>query len=243
MQTYAVIPARGGSTRLPGKNLAPCAGKPLIAWTIEAALVSACFDQVLVSTDDEAIASVARTCDACVPWLRPPSLATATASSLDVVQHAIDQQDWTEGTVMLLPPTAPLRTGEDIREALALMRSAMAWTLVSVTPVTHHPYWTQRRDARGWVHSFWPEAPPPAERSQDLPPCYGLNGAIYAATIPVFKALHHFHSPRTQGYVMPPERSIDIDTHWDLYLADMLLRGRAGAYRYVSSTTAIPCTS
>jgi len=226
MPTYAVIPARGGSTRLPGKNLAPCAGKPLIAWTIEAALVSACFDQVLVSTEDETIASVARACDACVPWLRPPSLATATASSLDVVQHAIAQQDWTEGTVMLLPPTAPLRTGDDIREALARMRSTMAWTLVSVTPVTHHPYWTQRRDARGWVHAFWPEAPPPAERSQDLPACYGLNGAIYAATIPVFRALQTFHSPRTQSYVMPPERSIDIDTAWDLHLADVLLRER-----------------
>ena len=142
----AVIPARGGSKRLPRKNLLELGGKPLISWTIESALKSGCFSNVLVSTDDQQISDIARNCGAFVPWLRPQELATDDASSIDVVLHAAD---WYEREVqcitgiMLLQPTSPFRSVETIRQACEVFFNCNTMDpVVSVSPAINHPAWT-----------------------------------------------------------------------------------------------------
>ena len=231
MERLAIIAARGGSKTLPGKNVALLGGKPLIAWTIEAALAAASISRTIVTTDDEDIAQVARDFGAEVPFMRPPELARDETPGTDAVIHAVEwlaaHGAYSPSVVVSLQPTSPHRTGADIDAAMEIMAARNADGVVSVTPAHPHPYWTKRLDDDGWMQDLIP-IEPPIVRRQDLPPVYALNGAIYAARREVLLATHRWYTDRTAAYVMPAERSVDIDTATDLLLAAYLLEHRRG---------------
>jgi CMP-N-acetylneuraminic acid synthetase len=223
-RVLAVVPARGGSKRLPRKNIMLLAGRPLITWTIDAAFNSGVCTDVLVSTDDEEIAVTARAAGAMVPWLRPAHLATDTASSANVIAHALDWYEREHGevdAVLLLQPTSPFRSIEAIRGAVSAYVNQTGVTrhpVVSVSPAASHPAWTfawhdgEFSPSLGWA--------PLTLRSQDLPSAYALNGALYVipavdarATLPVVR-------PGILPFVMNDAReSLDIDTADDWALA------------------------
>lgn len=229
--SLALIPARAGSKRLPNKNLLPVAGKPLIAWTIEAALASGCFDRVLVSTDSEALADIAREHGAEVPFLRPAECSSDTASSMDVIRHALTWLEAESGvpeTTTLLQPTSPLRTSDDIRAAFARFRDTGADSVVSVSEAEHSPLWSNTLPDDGSLAGFLrPEVL--GKRSQDLPTYYRLNGAIYIARTASLLTQRSFLGMNSYAYVMPAERAVDIDHRADLLLADILLREGEGS--------------
>lgn len=221
MRTLALITARGGSKGIPGKNVLPLAGKPLIAWTIEAALASSLHADVVVSTDDEEIAAVASRCGARVPFMRPAALAADNSRGIDAVLHALDQLPGYD-SVLLLQPTSPLRTASDIEACLALARDQGAVSVVSVTECQTHPAWCYSIGSDQRLSSFVPgEAP---ARRQDLPPAFALNGALYFADAAWLVRERRLVSADTRAYVMPAERSVDIDTLLDWKMAELLLR-------------------
>ncbi len=224
----AIIPARGGSKGLPGKNIKELAGKPLISWSIEAGLQSSWIDELIVNTDSEKIAAVARNSGGKVPFLRPTEQATDSANTMDVLLHTInwyEKQDVFFDLIIVLQPTSPLRTGEDIDQAVQNFFKKNADCVVSVCMVEHHPYWTNQLPADGCMDGFLrPEAINTPR--QQLPDYYGLNGAVYIAAIPWLKKHKSFFGKKTYAYVMEPERSVDIDTIIDFRLAEILLRER-----------------
>lgn len=225
-RVLALIPARGGSKGVPGKNIRDVAGRPLIAWTIEAARQATCTDRVVVSSDDAAILAVARAWGAEVPFVRPPELARDETPGIDVVLHALaclPDVEW----VVLLQPTSPLRTAQDIDAAVARCREAGAPACVSVTEAQTPPWWMFRLSAEGRLQSFLPDRERP-QRRQDAPPLYALNGAVYVAQTDWLRQTRSFLTAETVAYAMPAERSVDIDTPLDLEIAACLLRHRAG---------------
>ena len=219
----AVIPARSGSKRIPNKNLRSFGGKPLVLWTIEAARQSRSLSHVLVSTDSEAIADVARAAGLDVPFLRPSHLATDTTPMVDVIQHAVQ---WAErggrrvSAVATLQPTSPLRIADDIEAAIASYRSDPGRAVVSVALASPRPEFWVRIDGDALVplSGFWPQA-----RSQDLPPAYALNGAIFITPRAVLEA-GDLVGDRPRAHIMPRERSIDIDDESDWRIAEALVR-------------------
>lgn len=209
-KVLAVITARGGSKGLLRKNVLPLAGRSLIGWTIAAARAARCVGRVVVSTDDAEIASAALSEGAEVPFLRPAELATDTAGSIDVLRHAVGQCPGFD-YVLLLQPTSPLRTAEDIDAAYDRLRAADAPSCVSVCEVTELPWLMYRHDADGRLERLLPE-PATGLRRQDLPPVFRLNGAVYLARTDRFLEDGHLVGPGTVSYIMPAERSLDIDT-------------------------------
>jgi CMP-N,N'-diacetyllegionaminic acid synthase len=220
MKVLALIPARGGSKGIPGKNIRPIAGKPLIAWTIEAALRSRLGGAVVVSTDAPAIAEVACAAGAQVPFLRPAELASDTSPGIDTVFHALEQMPDFDA-VMLLQPTSPLRSTEDIDGCLELAEREALDSIVSVAPCEIHPAWTYAVDDAGRLRPLLPGST--ATRRQDLPDAFALNGALYFARRPWLTARRTLLADDTRAYPMPIERSLDIDTPWDWRLAEFLL--------------------
>jgi CMP-N,N'-diacetyllegionaminic acid synthase len=223
--TLAVIPARGGSKGIPRKNLVDVAGKPLLAWSILAARAATASLRVVVSTDDHEIADTASAFGAEVPFLRPAELATDQASGEAPVLHALEwfdaHENWRPDYIMCLQPTSPLRTAADIDQALRLLEERRADSVVSVTEADPHPYWTKTIDGAGWLRPF---APPGASLlRQDLPEIVALNGAIFVARRQAFVDTRSWYPGLTAPYLMPAERSLDIDTYWHLELANFLL--------------------
>jgi CMP-N,N'-diacetyllegionaminic acid synthase len=229
LQVLAVIAARGGSKTLPRKNVALLGGRPLIAWTIEAARDAATVSRTVVTTEDPEIAEIARRYGADVPFVRPAELARDETPGTAPVVHAVRwleaNETYVPDLVANLQPTSPYRTAGDIDAAVALLTERRADTVVSVTPVDHHPFWMKRVDADGWMHDFT-FVDPPIVRRQDLPPVYRLNGALYLARRDVLLDTGGWYTGRTAAYVMPFERSVDIDTAWDFRVAEMLLAER-----------------
>ncbi len=228
-RTLALVPARGGSRRLPGKNLAALAGRPLIGWTIDAALSARSVDDVIVSTDDPAIAEVAQAAGAEVPFLRPKDIATDHSSTEEVMRHALQslaEAGRTWDLLVLLQPTSPLRTSADIDEAVTLFRERQASAVISVCTTDHPPEWCNPlppdRSLEGFLR---PDVV--GKRSQDLPTSYRLNGAIYIYPCQAIRegALAAF-ARGSYAYVMPREHSIDIDEPIDLVIAGALLERR-----------------
>jgi CMP-N,N'-diacetyllegionaminic acid synthase len=228
-KTIGIIPARGGSKGIPRKNIKLLADKPLIAWTIEAALDSHGLDRVIVSTDDEQIAKISREWGAQVPFLRPARLAEDNSPAIAVVLHALDQMDLKESFcpdyVLLLQPTSPLRTSQDIDNARQMASRHNADAVVSICVANPHPYLTKRLSEDGTIADFVP-LDKVYTRRQDFPPAYALNGAIYLNRRSSLLREKTFHPVGTYGYVMPEENSIDIDNPWDFHLADLILRDR-----------------
>lgn len=213
LSVLALIPARGGSKGLPGKNILPVNGRPLLAWTIEASLASRCVDRTVLSSDDEAIMQAARTCGCEVPFRRPAALATDSATSVAVAMHALDCLP-DHDIVVLLQPTSPLRSAADIDTVCERLLEAGVPSCVSVSQVDQSPYWMYRLGADGALQPLL-ETLEGATRRQDFPPVYALNGAVYAARTKWLRQSLAFVGPGTVAHVMPRERSIDIDTPKD----------------------------
>ncbi|MEN1989186.1 acylneuraminate cytidylyltransferase family protein [Paenibacillus hubeiensis] len=221
----AVIPARGGSKGLPGKNIRLLNGKPLIVYSIEAALKSGCVTRVVVSTDDESIADVARHAGAEVPFLRPAELATDEAKSIDVLRHAVqfvEENGQQYDCILLLQPTSPLRRAGDIKEAMNQFLQSGADSLQSVTPARTHPYLLRLRSDTGQMSPY--VVAEAHARRQDLTALYELNGALYLMKRDLLIKQEQIVGASNQGFVMPPERSVDIDTLWDFRLAEWMLQ-------------------
>ncbi len=227
-RTLAVIPARAGSKRLPGKNYRALGGKPLIQWTIEAARSVEMIDTVCVSTDDRNIRDLAIMLGVEAPFIRPDELASDTASSIDVVCHAMDWYRKERGVVydfvMLLQPTSPFRTADHIREALELREQRGANAVISVCPVSHSPLWCNTLPDDGDMDGFLKKEVIGA-RSQDLPKYYRLNGAIYIARSGCLSRKKSFLiSDRCFSYRMLEVESLDIDTELDWLFGEAVLK-------------------
>lgn len=223
MKILGLIPARGGSKGIPRKNVLDLAGKPLIGWSIEVASASKYLDAVVVSTDDLEIAKVALDFGAEVPFLRPPEFSSDTASGVSVILHALSELRGYD-MVVLLQPTSPLRSVHDIDGCIEAIRNSNASTVVSVCEASTHPAWTYEIDNAGRLKSFYEVER--ACRRQDLPKAYALNGAVYAATVRRLCETSRLVDQDTISYIMPPERSVDIDTMIDFRMAELLLRDR-----------------
>ena len=216
----AVITARGGSKGLPRKNLAPFRGAPLIAWTIRAAQAAPGIDRLILSSDDPEIIETARALGCEAPFRRAPELASDTAASIDVLLDAADRVPGFD-IVVLLQPTSPLRTAEDIEATLAAMAEGGAPGAVSVSEAPCHPYLIFGRDAAGRLSPFVEKPAELGWRRQDLPPAYRVNGAVYAADLTLLRASRSLCvAGETAAYEMPVDRSIDIDTLEDLQAAE-----------------------
>ncbi|MFA5339649.1 MAG: acylneuraminate cytidylyltransferase family protein [Candidatus Omnitrophota bacterium] len=224
----ALIPARGGSKGLPGKNIKMLSGKPLIAWSIEQALASRYIDKVVVSTELEEIASVARKYGAEVPFMRPKDLAASSAIIVDVLIHALNSLE-RKGRkfdfIMLLQPTSPLRNSEDIDAAIRLLFRKNAQSVVSICPTECHPYWINRMSSDGLMGNFIAKNVRNKNR-QKLPVYYRVNGALYLASVVFLKKSRDVYGKPTYPYIMPLERSVDIDTPLDFELAELLMSKR-----------------
>lgn len=226
MKILAIIPARGGSKRLPGKNIKSLHGKPLIQWAIESASGIKEVSRIVVSTDCPQIADVAEKSGAEVPFMRPEELASDTSSSTDVVKHALsfykakgEHFDY----ILLLQPTSPIRNAVHTQEAIDMLIAKQADAIVSVCKCDHSPLWTNTlpddQSMEGFVRSEFKNT-----RSQDLPDYYRLNGAIYITkTSNFFKENSLFLSSNIYAYVMDRESSIDIDDKLDFMLAETIL--------------------
>lgn len=221
----AIIPARGGSKGLPGKNIRLLLDKPLIQYSIEAAQNSGCVDEVVVTTDSEHISSVSSQAGAAVPFIRPANLATDEAKSIDVLKHAVEFYEQTLDqffdVIMLLQPTSPLRNAMDIKEAYKIFLRNQADSLQSVTLSGAHPYLLREID-NGQLTPYL-KSEKEHMRRQDLSELYVLNGAIYIVKRDLLMNKSTLIGRNNCGYIMPKERSIDIDDEFDLKMADFFL--------------------
>ena len=226
LQSVAIIPARGGSKRIPGKNIRPLAGKALIVYSIEAALQSKLFSRVIVSTDSEEIADVARTSGAEVPFLRSAQISDDTTPVSVVTTDALERVD-PDGLqyefVAQLMPNCPLRTCEDVIASYRQFRNTGADTQISIVRYGwQNPWWAMRRDANTFVLEalFAQEM---RARSQDLPQLFCPTGAIWWGKTSVVREQGTFHIPRRTGWEIAWEHGIDIDTFDDMALAEAIL--------------------
>ncbi len=221
----AIIPARAGSRRVPGKNVRALGGKPLIVHSIEQALDADGISRCVVSTDDETIAKLALDAGAEAPFLRPSELATDTATDKPVAVHAVRELE-TRGAsidfVLWLRPTCPFRSGEDIQRALTLLSSGAFDSVRSVSRVEEHPYWMKRL---GDDNALTPLIEDHTEiefpRSQLLPSIYRINGVVDGLTRAFLEAKdERLFGGKMGGFETPTERSLDIDTPEDFELAE-----------------------
>lgn len=221
LDILAIVPARAGSKRLPGKNLLDLHGKPLIRWTLEAALQSNVVDRLVVSSDDDKILAEGKRLGL-QTLRRPDYLASDNAATLDVLLHILDtlaKENVRPARVMLLQPTSPLRTAEDISQAVRKMSETGTESIISVCQCEHSPLWSNILGFDGAMDEFLrPEIL--NQRSQDLPVYYRLNGAIYLAKTDSFLRSRGFFMSNSQALIMPVERSIDIDTYLDFRMCE-----------------------
>ena len=218
-----VIPARGGSKGIPGKNLHKISGKPLIQYTIEASEESKLLSDFIISTDSEEIANFSRSIGGNVPFIRPSSLSTDRALSLPVILHAVEFMESSieneYDIVVMLQPTTPLRSYKDIDSAISILLDGEADSVISVTEVGgNHPL-RMKRIVNGRLINYIDQGLEDMRPRQDLPPVYIRNGAIYAAYREVLFESNSFSGENCYAYKMPSERSINIDTLDDLTLA------------------------
>lgn len=221
----ALVPARAGSKGLPGKNTLAIGGRPLVAWTILAALDSGFVDDVIVTSDNPFVLDLAAGFGAC-PLTRPPGLATDHSPTSHVIRHAIGHRQDLEIAV-LLQPTSPLRTARHIDAALTLLLECPEKAIVSVCETPVNPEMLFRLDLDGGLQAL---VNTDETRRQDLPKTYVLNGAIYAAFFePLANVDFHFGSLGKAPYIMPREASIDIDNAEDFQEAKRLMEMRLDA--------------
>lgn len=227
MSVVAIIPARGGSKGIPGKNLISLAGRPLIAHSIDCALGVPSITRTLVSTDAEDIARCARDSGAEVPFLRPAEISGDETPMMAVLQHALGwlrESGEDVEAIVLLQPTSPLRTASSLKAAIQLFRSSEADSVVSVAVVPHNctPGSLLKKDAAGRVSPAFPEANQ-AIRRQDKPIFYARNGPAILVLRPAMIDAGRLYSENTMGFEMSRRESFDIDHREDLEIAEALL--------------------
>lgn len=219
----AIIPARGGSKGIPRKNIRFLAGKPLIAWTIEEAKKSKYIDRLILSSEDEEIIKVARQYGCEVPFKRPIELAQDDTPGIEPVIHAINTLEDKYDYVVLLQPTSPLRTVEDIDGCIQHCIMTEAPACVSVTEAQQSPYWMYKLDYNMKLNPFV-QHNKKINRRQDLPKVYVLNGAVYVAKTSFINENKSFLTEETVGYIMSRENSVDIDTEMDFAYCEWLFK-------------------
>lgn len=226
MRSIAIIPARSGSKGLKDKNIKLLKDKPMLAYTIEAALASGKYDCVHVSTDSESYAEIARAYGADQPFLRKEELSTDTAGSWDVVRWVLEQyqrlgQDF--DMVTLLQPTSPLRNAADIEEAFSIFQEKAAEAVVAVCEMDHSPLWSNVLPEDGCMDGFLNQTVNMGR--QKLPTYYRINGAIYMVrTDLLWQENLNLYGAKTYAYVMPKERSVDIDDELDFIMAETIMK-------------------
>jgi CMP-N,N'-diacetyllegionaminic acid synthase len=225
VRNIAIIPARSGSKGLKDKNIKPLNGKPLLAYTIEAARNSNLFDEIFVSTDSSEYARIAGECGASVPFLRSDELSSDTASSWNVVRDAIlnykkigNEFD----TVALLQPTSPLRKSEDIIKAYDIFKNKSAWAVVAVCEVEHSPLWCNTLPENNSLQTFLNHDFVNIPR-QSLPTYYRINGALYIVNTDYLMSTDNIYNEKCYAVVMSKENSIDIDDAVDFKIAEALI--------------------
>jgi CMP-N,N'-diacetyllegionaminic acid synthase len=222
----AVVLARGGSKGLPGKNLMPLGGKPMIAWSVVAARESRLVDRAIVSTDDPAIAEAAKRAGGDVPFLRPAEFARDESTVHESMVHALDQLGEPFDYVVALQATSPLRTGADIDGAIVACEGAGATTCISVVSAPKSLYWSFAINREGRLapvlDSHWQ-----TRRRQELPAVYLPNGAVYVARVDWYRQNLTFVGSDTVPYVMPQERSLEVDSALDMTLINALFTGNS----------------
>lgn len=233
MKVLAVIPARGGSKGVPRKNIRLVCGKPLIAYTIETALATRdLLYRVIVSTDDEEIAAIARQCGAEVPFLRPAELATDHVPMVPVLQHAVKFVEEQDGIklewVLLLQPTEPFRTVKDIRNAISLAEKGGCDSVISVVQVfAVHPI-LMKRIENDRLLPYCIEEKEGTRRQDYHPPAYMRNGAIYLTRRDVLMERDSIWGDVIRPYIMPPERSVGVDNELDMKLVELIMQEQMG---------------
>lgn len=234
MRVLGLINARGGSKGIPGKNWKPLAGRPLISYSVETGLKSSRISRLVVSTDHDEIAAIAKREGADVPFIRPPHLAGDEVLQIDVVRHAIEFLS--EGgedfdAICILQPTCPLRSVEDVDGALALLERAQADSVITVTDVGgYHPATYYRTGANGQLEPLMATDNAGVLR-QGFQQMWWRNGAVYAMLSRVVRERRSLYGDRIFGYPMARERSINIDEPLDWVIAEALLRARDGHTR------------
>ena len=227
IRVLALIPARGGSKGIPRKNIRIIAGKPLIAWTIETALACPGLDRVIVTTDDEEIANIAKAYGAEVPFLRPAELAQDNTPDLPVYQHAVswlaEHERYHPDIICWLRPTSPLRTVQDVENAVNLLIKTKADGVRSVCVSDEHPYGIQKMDGNRLQPFMDNIDRSKYYRRQMLPTVYRFNGAVDVTWCKTVMKKGQLYTGDLRGYVMPPERSVDIDNELDFILTEALL--------------------
>ena len=230
----AVIPARGGSKGVPQKNIRSVCGKPLIAYTIETArTVGHLFHRIIVSTDNEEIAHIARECGAEVPFMRPAELADDSTPMVPVLQHAAEHVEQKDGIrldwILLLQPTDPFRSVEDIENALALAEEGECDSVISVVQVfSVHPV-LMKKIEKNRLLSYCIEEKEGTRRQDYDPPAYMRNGAIYLTRRDVLMEQNSIWGNVIRPYIMPPERSVGVDSELDLKLVEILMQEKLGS--------------
>lgn len=227
----AIIPARGGSKRIPRKNIIPLLGKPLIAYSIEAASASNFFDKIIVSTDDPEIAEISSHYGAEVPFIRPTHLATDAANDQDVIRHALQelerQQQFVPDIIVILRPTSPIRKTGLIAQVVDEMLRLQARVVRTVTAVhgVQHPYWMYQQNAAGWAEPFVEQIKiSDYYQSQLLPTVYRLNGVVDAVHISAINKQSYLDEEKMAVVEIAEQESIDIDTPLDFKLCETLMQ-------------------
>lgn len=231
----AIIPARAGSKGLPGKNIKPLLGKPLIVYTIEAAQQSSAITEIFVSTDSEEIAKVAGLYGAKVPFLRPKELARDDSKAIDLylftVEHLNNQLNYDIEEFAVLQPTSPLRQPDDIDHAADIFHRKMADSVISVTEAMHHPTWAKKINGDGILQDFFPRQGSNKNR-QEIESAFMPNGAVFVFRYSSLKAHCSYYTEQTYPLFMPAERSVDIDTQLDFEFAEFLLSRYINRLKY-----------
>ncbi len=223
----AIIPARGGSKEIPGKNIKRLCGKPLIVFTIEAAKAAKLVDRIILSSDDPDIAKIACRYGVEIPFMRPSHLAQDDSLAIDNYIYTVDKLN-TESSeqydeFVVLHPTSPLRIAADIDNAIKLFHEKNADSVLSFCEASHPPVWAKKIDPSGVLKDYF-NIKSGNKNRQELEKAYMPNGAIYVFKLSLLKNYYSYQSANTYAFIMPPERSIDIDTNLDFEFAEFLVR-------------------
>lgn len=223
----AIIPARGGSKGIPGKNIKLLYGKPLIVYTIEAAVAAKTIDRIILSTDDSEIAQIASRYDIEIPFMRPKELAQDDSLAIDSYIYTIERlnkefdNNYEEFVVLL--PTAPLRTSEDTDKAIELFLKKDADSVISCTALDYPVEWICSINDDGTIQRNSETDIRKRMNRQESTRVYIPNGAVYVLKYSLLKEKNSYYSDRTYAYIMPPERSVDIDTELTFKFAEFLI--------------------
>jgi CMP-N-acetylneuraminic acid synthetase len=225
MSALGLIPAKGASTRFPQKNIARLGGRTLLEWTAAAARESGVVERLVLSSEDDAVIAAARAAGIEVPFRRPAHLARDPAGIVEVALHALDELEAAGArydTLVILPPTSPLRSAADIRAAHEIFLRHERAFVMSVSEFSHTPFAAMKIAPDGTLQAWFPEYL--GRKSQEMPRAYRPNGAVHVLDVARFRQARSYFAQPLVPYVMPPERSIDVDHPADLELAELMLR-------------------